>query len=49
MTAGVMINKMQLRGSIEHKQALLDALDHQHWGDDDQRVIFINQLSVLGY
>ncbi len=49
MTAGVMINKMQLRGSIEHKQVLLDALDHQHWGEDDQRIIFINQLSVSGY
>ena len=49
MNSSVMVNKMQLRGSTEHKQALLDALDHQHWDDDSQRIVFINQLRVSGY
>jgi hypothetical protein len=49
VNSSVMVNKMQLRGSTEHKQVLLDALDHQHWDDDSQRIVFINQLRVSGY
>lgn len=48
--AGVMIDKMHLRGDTRHKNALLHSLDSQSWlGEDDESIIFIQKIHVQGY